>query len=501
MTNIDSRNHKQTESSAGPTRRKRALLSRLTTRVSVALILLGVAAIVLSAKAYSSEVVGAICGSGRISESVGSGTCSWHDGVDTKIEVDTFVGLKPVSWVDRTRWPLGIAGLLSLMVGASALTMQWRGRSDDIDVPGSFWELHVRVGANGNARTVTATAPDRTQASAPFVFDGLSDRGAERLHELLNARRKPRFGSNQAHAVEALGNDLFEAIFPPGLEAIYRRSSDTARQRNLGLRIVLELDDTTADLPWEYLHDKERSSFLALSTEASVVRRLPVTDETRLQSRIETLRILVMGSAPTGSPSIDVGGEQERIRAALGPSTNAARVAVEFVEGGTFEDLRAHLDSFQPHVLHFVGHGRWDNDVDDGELLFESKGGGPRAVTGRELGVLLVRPELRLVLLNSCQAARSSQEDRFAGIATSLVAQGVPAVLAMQFPIEDQAASRFGSTFIRHLVESGSIDVALNKARQAVFTTQRRVEWGTPVLTTRVPVDQVLPASGDNPAL
>lgn len=482
---------------------KRVLPSNLTTRAAAALLVIGLVALGLAAFGYGSEVVGSICGDGWISESTGSGTCSGHDGVRQAREVDSFVGLEPVSWVETTRWPLLVLGILSATLGGVGLVMSRTGRSAvggslTSDEPGTFQELHVRVVETNGARKTTVTAPDGSKTSAPFAFDALSDRGTERLHELLDNQRNPRFGSKQNQAVEAFGDDLFGAIFSGALEAVYRRSFNAARKQDLGLRILLELDTATADLPWEYMHDKERASFLALSTETSVVRRLTVSDETRPQTPIETVRMLVMGAAPAGSTRIDVAGERERIETALEPSVVAGRALVEFVTGGTMDDLRSHLESFEPHVLHFVGHGKWDNEVDDGELLFESAGGGPAPVTGRELGVLLVRSGLRLVLLNSCQAARSSQNDRFAGIATSLVAQGVPAVLAMQFPIEDQVAAAFGSTFLRHLVSSRSIDASLNKALHAVFTTERRVEWGTPVLTTRVPVDRVLPVSGDN---
>jgi len=462
-------------------------------RAATILLALGVLALGLAAFAYRSEVIGSLCNDGWLSDSVGRGSCSNHDGVDTTREKGTLAGWAPVSWIEVTRWPVLLFGMAATTYGALVLAMSGE---DSRTAHGGFVDLHVQVTGSGSRRQTTVTTLSGASASARFDFPGIPDRGAARLNELLGVRHKRRHGTNQSRAVEILGTDLFKALFPPSLEAMYRQAFDGARARDLGLRLVLELDDETTDLPWEYLHDEKR--FLALSTEASVVRLLPVDDQTRPQQLVDTVRLLVMGSQPAGLAPIDIAGERARISQALERSIVNKQVEVDFVEGGTFDDLRGRLETFRPHVFHFAGHGTWDNDLDDGELIFESPGGGQHRVTGREIGVLLVRSGLRLVLLNSCNAARSSQNDRLAGIATSLVTQGVPAVLAMQFPIEDHAASTFGSTFLRHLVTSGSIDVSINEARLAVFTTQKRVEWGTPVLTTRVPIERVLPVSGDS---
>lgn len=397
---------------------------------------------------------------------------------------------------------------LATIAGAMFLVGDRRGSNPifgpakrvDADDESTFLNLRVSVEAVGAARQTTVVGPDGATATAPFTFGGLSDRGATRLIELLESRGQRRSGSGQAQAVEVLGDGLFAALLPDELETVYRQAFDAARQRDIKLRIELELDHVTADLPWEYLHDRNRASFLALSHETSVVRRLPVTDETRPQPPIDTVKVLVMGASPRGFAQLDIAGERARISRALEPAIRSGRIALHFASSGTLEELRTCLDSFQPHIFLFSGHGTWDNETEDGDLILETASGGHRRVTGRELGVLLVRSGLRLVQLNSCQTARSSQTDPFAGIAMSLLAQGVPAVMAMQYPIADEAASTFGTTFLRQFMASGSVDASLNDARIAMFTTQNRLEWGTPVLTSRVPVHQVLPLSSGPPA-
>ena len=457
---------------------------------------LGFSLLALGVWAFDADRIGALCADDWISDSTGPGTCSGHGGIREDRVVDTFLSTRPVGWIGVTRWPLLGTGLLAAAVGIGALREHRRrlikAKTLEANLD-DYLDLHVQVAADTAGRTVTATAASGMRSSANFSFDDLTDRGATRLTELLTTRSTRRLASNQARAVETLGNDLFAALFPGGVERVYRAAVDDARRNDVGLRVVLELDEATSDLPWEYLHDKKRSSFLALSSETSVVRLVEVSDETRRQSRVEIVRILVMGSNPRGAAKLDLVGEQERIHSELAAARRAGLVDLQIVPGGTLEDLRGQLEAFRPHIFHFSGHGRWDGDADDGELLFETRTGSLRSVTGRELGVLLVRSELRLVILNSCEAARSSQEDKFAGVAPSLVAQGVPAALAMQYPIEDCIASAFGSTFLQNLVESKSIDRALTEARQSVFALQERVEWGTPVFTSRVPIPQVLP--------
>jgi hypothetical protein len=53
---------------------------------------------------------------------------------------------------------------------------------------------------------------------------------------------------------------------------------------------------------------------------------------------------------------------------------------------------------------------------------------------------------LRLVVLNACEGGRASVEDPFAG-SPAPGAAGLPAVVAMQFPITDAAAVTFASEF------------------------------------------------------
>ena len=95
---------------------------------------------------------------------------------------------------------------------------------------------------------------------------------------------------------------------------------------------------------------------------------------------------------------------------------------------------------------------------------------------------------LRLVVLNSCEGARTTLTDPFAGVATTLIHLGVPAVVAMQFEISDEAAILFAEELYTNLIgRQDPIDAAVAEARKAIYSEVDKVEWATPVLFVRDP--------------
>jgi hypothetical protein len=164
------------------------------------------------------------------------------------------------------------------------------------------------------------------------------------------------------------------------------------------------------------------------------------------------------------------------------------RLLMERVDTPTLEALQRRLRREEYHVLHFVGHGAFDEQAQDGVLLFEDLEGRGNPVTGESLGVLLHDHEsLRLVVLNACEGARTSSTDPFAGAAQSLVRKGIPAVIAMQFEISDGAAITLAGEFYSAVADGYPVDAALSEARKAIFTRVNAVEWATPVLYMRSP--------------
>ena len=117
----------------------------------------------------------------------------------------------------------------------------------------------------------------------------------------------------------------------------------------------------------------------------------------------------------------------------------------------------------QYHILHFIGHGTFAND--DGKLLLNSEDDGHDLISAETFADFFRNyPSLKLVVLNACQGAEVSSTRQLAGIAPQLVARGIPAVVAMQYPISEAAALTFATGFS---VPSESIRACRSVLRQA----------------------------------
>jgi hypothetical protein len=142
------------------------------------------------------------------------------------------------------------------------------------------------------------------------------------------------------------------------------------------------------------------------------------------------------------------------------------------------------------HVLHFIGHGGFRDE--EAFLVLNDAAGEPAFVGQTEFaGLIADHPTLKLVVLNSCQGATLSSTQPLVGMAAGLVKRGLPAVVAMQYPIRDRQAVLFAREFYRCLFRGwsrGWIEVAVSHARRRLeieFPGDRAM--ATPVLFTRAP--------------
>ncbi len=299
-----------------------------------------------------------------------------------------------------------------------------------------------------------------------------------------------RLESPEMEAAKSFGGRLFDAVFGGEARGCLRSSLDEASRQEAGLRVRLRLADAPelADLPWEYLYNSSLNRFLSLSTETPIVRYLELPERIRPLEVKPPLRVLVMISSPGDYPPLDVEGEWEKLKEALSDLEQRGLVALERLEDATLTALQRRLRRGEYHVFHFVGHGGFDERAQDGVLLLEDEHGRGRPVSGQYLGTLLHDERtLRLAILNACEGARTSRSDPFAGTAQSLVQQGIPAVIAMQFEITDEAAIALAHEFYTALADGYPVDAALAEARKAIFAQDNDVEWGTPVLYLRAP--------------
>jgi hypothetical protein len=142
------------------------------------------------------------------------------------------------------------------------------------------------------------------------------------------------------------------------------------------------------------------------------------------------------------------------------------------------------------HIFHFIGHGDFDPVSEEGRIaLMDEEDGDARFLHAEDLAQLLKDHwDLRLVLLNSCKGAQGSEHDAFSSTAATLVRPGIPAVLANQYEISDDAAIEFSRAFYEAVADGLPLDAAVGEARTSLsIEIGDTLEWGTPVLYMRSP--------------
>ena len=353
-----------------------------------------------------------------------------------------------------------------------------------------YRELKIRItrDAAGNYRTY-AEGPSGNASGVfvpPFSEEELGELVGQISDQVGRARRR-RVERPESSLAKHFGGELFDALFDDEIRDVYNGSLRAAEDQRKGLRLTLALKETPELMmvPWEFLYDEP--NFLAISDLTPIVRYLELR-RSRDPIQIERpLRILAMISSPSGVIELDVERERENIDRALARLKADGAVDITWLEEATLDELQRCLMGGPFHVFHYIGHGEYDHDQEDGVLLLEDERGRPDPVTGENLGATLANhTSLRLAALNSCEGGRTADDDPFAGVATSLVQCQIPAVIAMQFEITDRMASIFSKWLYESLAAGFPVDRALAQARLAIFNQRSGLEWGTPVLFMRV---------------
>ncbi|MBI2204741.1 MAG: CHAT domain-containing protein [Candidatus Rokubacteria bacterium] len=364
---------------------------------------------------------------------------------------------------------------------------------------GGTLDFDVRISRAGGDYEAVADSPvgeGRVTFARPFTPEML-DEFWRKIGRPRDVRR--RVEEPDLVVVKEAGHTLFQAAFAGTVGDCLTRSIDRAARDGATLRIRLRLGDAPelADLPWEYLYDKQHDRLLGLHVDTPLVRYLDLPTAIPTLTVAPPLGILVVASSPRDAAALNVAREIENVRESLARVTPAI-ATIDYL--GPNSPHRATLDNLiarlrQPgryHVIHFIGHGGFDASVEGGFLLLENEHEYKEDVAGHELALLFqAHRSIRVVVLNACEGARSSPADPFSGVAQTLVKDGIPAVVAMQAEITDEAAIIFAGEFYSTLADGQTIEAAVVRARVALYLNRRHVEWGTPVLYSRAPDGRV----------
>jgi hypothetical protein len=288
--------------------------------------------------------------------------------------------------------------------------------------------------------------------------------------------------------IEDFGTELFGFLFPSEILGQYRNVAVVAASlQNKGVRLKLRFAESASSLspiPWEFLYDKARRDFISLDHESALVRYLDLPRPVEALVVSQPLKILGMVSNPLND--LDVEREKRLVEDSLASLISNGRIELGWLKGDTFRDIQSEMRRGDWHVFHYIGHAGFDDQRDEGFLLLGDGRGGSMNLYAKDLSRLIRIEKLRLVLLNACDGAASDSQDLFSSTASILVSDGMPAVLAMQYPITDTAAIELARTFYESVSDGLPVDYALADARINIKISHGdSLEWATPVLFMR----------------
>ncbi|MDY7099230.1 MAG: CHAT domain-containing protein [Pseudomonadota bacterium] len=317
--------------------------------------------------------------------------------------------------------------------------------------------------------------------------------------------------------LEGVGGQLYNALFrgdgSEHFDLAYRMLRNNAAQQVDGAAedenfLNIWFDSRRAaelgNLPWEVLWDKESGTFLATDKACNIVRRLdPAFPQGAPEPITDKIRVLVATANPQAD--LDTGTEFANIERQLGELTDGPqkRIEIKALEEANSLNLSDTINSWKPHIVHYIGHGDFRQDTG---VISLHKSDDPRrahSVDSTTFRQMMVNHRPWLVVLNSCLGGVSSRFDPFAGAAQALRQIDVPFVVAMQYSISDDAAIRFSQRLYGELAMGTPIAPAVSSARSAIRELEdplSQIELITPVLYAssalhRIPLPPLIAAA------
>lgn len=281
----------------------------------------------------------------------------------------------------------------------------------------------------------------------------------------------------EAKRIEANLNTLSEALF----QSIFTTDAALAlfhkfQQQHTDRLLTIQTDvPEILALPWELLRQPQ-GTFLFDQQPRISIRRHCVKSHSpifTLQAKPK-LRLLFIVSRPNDASFLDPRLDPQAVLDAL-TENDISQIEVEFLRPATLRRLVERLENkdLPPvDIVHFDGHGVYDETMQLGYLLFETKGAG-HFVPSAQLAELLVPHHIALVVLSACQSATIGHEP-LGSVAAGLTDKGVPTVLAMVYSVLVQTTRQLFAHFYQQLATGQGIGAALDSARQALANKNQR---------------------------
>ena len=376
----------------------------------------------------------------------------------------------------------------------------------------AYWPRLMITGADDGTATAPAAAPvaGATNSAPPSRAAAIASR-LRFVYVGQRARAETEMQQRQPGLVEALirqqiaspvwnediGRMLFHLMVPHDFK-------EAGRQLQ---RVVLVLDEYTANMPWELMFAADaqpgaqaEAGQRPMALQMPMVRQL-ASAEYRRQVRPSVGRTALV----VGNPSVQgfelsfrIGGQPAQPLPALDGAEQEANAVVQVLTGLGYDvhtavgadrravDVMALLLRRPWRILHVAAHGVFDLEHVDGGRRSGVVLSDGLLITAAEIAAMEWVPEL--VFLSCChlgQVDGSAQRLRdanklAASIARELMAIGVRCVVVAGWAVNDELARKFGETFYKELLlHRQPFGEAVYQARQAIYKDSGGdITWG-----------------------
>ncbi|WP_328993683.1 CHAT domain-containing protein [Kribbella sp. NBC_01245] len=348
-------------------------------------------------------------------------------------------------------------------------------------------------------------SPDQLQIDTIGLLEDLLN-SWDVLDKLMSDTARPSLGRSRQSLLtdrtfKVLGRHLWQLILAGNTVGPALKDAIQQDRNGRALQVLISFEGTDSDtlrlmgLPWEFLYCP-LGFFVAARAKLVLSRYVRTTEEHNLDPTKGPLEVRFVLALPEDA---GFGDEHIRVNRMIDDLRSLDQVGITVDEWPPDPSLAGGnlVNETAPDVIHLIGACR---GVHGNAQIFYSLPGEradwhtPGALidalvemSGREQGYGSATGT-KLVVLHLCEwiGDACDPSENFERLAPDFINRGIPAVLAMQYPLGARKAQETLKTFYQDLAEGKAVGQAVQTAREAMREKNHDMRWfGAPALYLR----------------